>query len=252
MSKLFKVLFVLGSLLIIIVIFGIILLEIVLNGGVGGLMRNLKPNVNPNNPKVVKERNNTINEINSSFSDINKLGYFKEYATSTHDRCHRGESTWKRIEVYSNHCAYKITKYYGFNTDFKQTMLNFEKSLYKLGWKRPDYADDNPMEYLMGLYDSNYGSKLLYGDGLYDISNLPSSVATYSKNDQSLKIEFAEKSTKDFSDIDYAQRETSGIAVSRTTFEHKDFPSLPDLLNKITNDSRYVIVVAISKGYFEN
>ncbi len=252
MNKFINILIILGGILTVAAFCAVVLIILAINGGADGLWRNMKPNVDPNNSKVVIARNTTVTDINNSFSEINKLGYLKEYTTSFYDRCHRGESNWKRTDGYASQCAYKITSYYGFNGDFKQTILNFEKDINKLGWTATytDRDGNQPMQYLADVYDKSYGTKRLNGTGVYDVSNLPSSVARYSKNDQTIQIEFVEKSTTDFGDIEYAQRETSGIA--GTTYEKQNLPSLPELLKNITNENRYGIVIAITKKYFEN
>lgn len=200
----------------------------------------------------MQKREAVVDEIKSSFLEIEGLLPFEEYATSTHDRCHRGDNNLYRSDFYSNHCGYRITKFYGLNGDFRQLMLNFEEELIEHGWEVEEYAKENPMVSLMKDFDRNYGNKLLYEDGIYDVSNLGSSIAKYIKNDQEFRVEFAEKSTTDFQDIEYIQNEESGIAAAHETYEVKNFQNNPELFNKIVNENRYMIAISIQKEYYEN
>ena len=67
-----------------------------------------------------------------------------------------------------------------------------------------------------------------------------------------LEMEFAEKVTTNLEDIEYAQRETSGIAVAQETYEEKKFQDVPTTVYEITNKNRYVIVISIQKEYFKD
>ena len=88
---------------------------VMFNGGISGIYRNLKPKVNLTDKQVVSKRNNVITEINKSFNELNGLQEYEMYSSSLHDRCHRGESGWKRSDFYSNLCAYRVTKFYDRN-----------------------------------------------------------------------------------------------------------------------------------------
>ncbi|MFZ5424621.1 MAG: hypothetical protein ACOZAO_02360 [Patescibacteria group bacterium] len=224
---------------------------IAFNGGIKGAIQNLKPPINPYGKQAITQRATARQNIYKTFAEINDLKLFTEYATSSHDRCHKGKSSWKRTDAYSNTCVYKITKFYGFNEDFKETMFSFEDGLVNLGWKYLPHTDKYPMESLMEYYDKNHGAKLINSEGTYYVSNLPSSIATYLKVGQTLEINLAEKATHDLKSFEYTQKETSGTAGVEVTYEEKDLKDVYEVFEGITKQNQFVIAISIQTTYIK-
>jgi hypothetical protein len=101
---------------------------------------------------------------------------------------------------YAHRCTLRLTRYYGFDGDFRQRMLDFEKSLLSLSWKN-GLSDDpaaraQSVEYMLAsYYDQRPGM-------LVDSIPAPSG---YNAPGLVLELRWAERQTKDLSSLEYTQ-----------------------------------------------
>ncbi|MBK8823248.1 MAG: hypothetical protein IPN58_11740 [Anaerolineales bacterium] len=80
-------------------------LAIIFNGGLGGLISNLKPAPNPNSSAMNARREAVTAEINQSFEDLQNILHYNYYETATHDYCSRGDNNYKRSDGYAYRCS---------------------------------------------------------------------------------------------------------------------------------------------------
>lgn len=243
-----KILIIVSLIIIAIPILGYLLLVISFSGGIDGVISDLKPAPNPESSSIVAKRNVAKDSISNSFIELERQIGFSSYATSTHDRCYKGQNNWKVKDGYAHRCDYRLTKYYSFNGDFRQEMLGFDQKLLSLGWS-PNGLTMSKM--FVNYYDVYYGQDKSrprnFPEG-YLVSSLPT--PGYSKDSQRMELEFAERDTKDLFGIEYTQ-EVSGDT-SFETYENKNFQDIKTLFQKIIKDNKFVIVISLQQNYFQN
>lgn len=245
-----KVVVIVALILITIPLAGLTLIWIAFSGGID---REAKPAPDPNSSNIIAKRDAAKTSINQAFEALDASIGFTNYATSTHDRCYEGQNNWKVHDGYSHRCGYRVTRFYGFNGDFRQQMIDFEQKIDSIGWEHPDDGALTLRRIMEDYYDVYYGPDKAETRGFpgeYLVSNLPTPTIGYEKGAGVLEIEYAEKATKDLFQLEYAQ------ALSRDTlaetYENKDFQDINAVFQEITNDNDFVLVIAIQKDYFQN
>ncbi len=226
---------------------GYFILVLIFNGGVDGLISNLKPEPNPNSSAINANREAATARINQSFEALQNILHYHDYETATHDLCSRGSSSWKRSDGYAYRCSLRITKFYGFNGDFRQQMLDFERKIISLGWEPPVYRSDNPMEKMLEEYYDHYTT---YQSGDLVVSNLPSSDCRYQLGGLSLELEFAEKATHSFIHQNSIQKVIGHSYAEIYAEQHFQDSSL--VVKRITDTDRFVLIISIQKTYYQN
>jgi hypothetical protein len=237
-----KIIMAIISTIAFIVACGYLSLAITFEGGIDGFISNRKPAPNPNSSAMNAKREAVTAEINQAFDELQNSLHYNYYETATHDYCSRGNSSWKRSDGYAYLCSLRITKFYGFNGDFRQQIIDFEQKIISLGWTRPFYKSDNPCEKMLEEYYDPYPEKL--------VSDLPSFDCRYEKDDLSLEPEFAEKETRDFT-LQNAIQEVSG-GTYEEIYDEKNFQDSGSIIKKITAADRFVLIISIQKNYFQN
>ncbi len=221
---------------------GYFTLVLIFNGGLGGLISNLKPAPNPNSSAMNAKREVVTGEINQSFDELQNILQYNYYETATHDYCSRGDNGWKRSDGYAYRCSLRITKFYGFNGDFRQQMIDFEQKIINIGWNPPSYRSDNPCEKMLEEYYDPYLGKL--------VSDLPSRQCSYEKDSLSLETELAEKETRSFI-LQNAVQKVSGGSYDEI-YDEKIFQDGSVITKMITDIDRFVLIISIQKNYFQN
>lgn len=217
-------------------------LAIIFNGGLGGLISNLKPAPNPNSSAMNARREAVTAEINQSFEDLQNILHYNYYETATHDYCSRGDNNYKRSDGYAYRCSLRITKFYGFNGSFRQQMINFEQKIIGIGWNPPSYRPDTPCEKMLEEYYDPYPGKL--------VSDLPGRDCSYEIDGLSLESEFAEKETRNFT-LQNAVQKVSGGSYDEI-YDEKNFQDSSLVTKMITYTDRFVLIISIQKSYFQN
>jgi hypothetical protein len=224
-------------------------------GGVDGYVYNLKPQPSPENPKINTRRNQIKKDIESEFFQIEKYSNLKYYGTSVYDNCYEGDNNWKVKEGFAHRCDYRVTKFYGFNEDFRFKILSYENEITALGWSttRPedlglrgivtDYYDPHHSEKNSQLNVQDFGRDYL-------VSDLPDDT-NFDKDGMSMEVAFAERKTEDLSDLKRIQGYSS-IGSGIPFYEEKDFADIQITFSNITKDNTYVLAVSLNKNYFDN
>jgi hypothetical protein len=245
----------LGFILTIVFIFvcvyvtGYVILGSIFSGGITGFINNLKPEPNPNSWAMNAKREAATEEVNQYFDELQNILHYNYYNTATTDDCSKGHSSWKTGASLAYVCSLGIVKFYGFDGDFRQQMIDFEKKISSIGWK-PPYSPFNPMEKMLVEYydhpETNYS-----GDPV--VSNLPISDLYYEyekdkKGFLYLEVGFVEKESRDISRLDDMQG--IGFRDSDSFYEKTNFIDSRTVFNKITNINRFVLVIRIIKSYY--
>ena len=224
------------------------------SGGISGITSSLKSAPNPESVGIVKKREESKASINSAFSTLEESSGLTSYGASSHDHCYKGQNNWKVHDGYAYRCTYRVTRFYGFNQDFRTKMLDFEQMLVGSDWK-PTNGPDLPIKEIMqDYYDKYYDDKdpqisQNFG-GKYLVSDLPTPIGGYKNDTLTMDMDFAEKDTKYLFQIDYTQNITGDTF--DTTYEKKNFLDINSVFQNVTQHNKYVLALSLQEDYFQN
>lgn len=187
-------------------------------------------NPDPQDQKTVENRQASVQDIESELARVEEFLGLDPQASASYDQCYQGQNSFKRSDGYNHRCEYKITRYYGFNDEFREKTLAFEQ---RLSYYDEYYGPDAPQD---------------FGPDPYLVSNLPNIISGYSKDDLVMSIDFAERDTNNLSFIERAQ----GMPGIGQYYERKDFVDASKVFETVTNDNNYLLVVSLEQPYFEN
>ncbi len=102
-------------------------------GSLGGLISELKQPPDERTLSTLRAEIKTrLTSIQDGLAAIPGLTlYEKTYS----DMCAKGEHGWKRSDSFAYMCAYRVTYYYGANRDYKELLLDLEKTLEAGNWE---------------------------------------------------------------------------------------------------------------------
>ena len=219
-------------------------LYIMINGGISNTIRNLKPGPDLAGAALKSDRTKLAAEIHWAFQSVVTNTSFVYYATSSHDRCYPGQNNFHMTEGFAHRCTLRLTRFYGFDGDFRQGMIDFEKRSVAAGWKlgrnySKNLGDQN-MEYMMIHY--------------YDIRpnvtvDQIARPVGYNRGNLVLVVDWAERATQYFDSLAAIQRMDFGNLAS---YDRASFQSGNDFFRSATQDHRFILGVAIYGHYFEN
>jgi hypothetical protein len=231
------------------------------NGGIANTIRNLKPRPNLERASIKGDRENLNARITAQLEIVAAITGFKLYGSAKDDRCYAGENNWKRTEGYAHRCSLRLTRLFGFDGDFRQTMLDFEKKLLDSGWT----AGKRNMEHVMVQH---YDQRQVTLDGVPPPEG-------YKMPGLTLEIEWAEGTGKPILEAEdnqnkpqdafrrfWTQNTRSRLyglesnqrirAGSQDFYERSDYMNIQDAFNSATQIVRYVLSVSVYGHYFEN
>ncbi|MGI8425335.1 MAG: hypothetical protein ACR2M4_01800 [Actinomycetota bacterium] len=209
---------------------------IYMSGGFSGWISNLKSSPSPS--ELRDESRAAMARLAKDLKRIesNGLVFFDE---ARHDYCYEGLNDFKVQSDYSNRCDVRITRYYGFNGEFRPTIQKLESHIGKLGWSAESLLDRT-----LALYFDRYveaGKPRL-------VSDLPT--RRFSKKDLLLDMEYGQKETKFLTELRYAQN-VKGASLHET-FEKKKSVDADSLFLEILKDYEFVLAISVQARYFDN
>ena len=240
------------------------------SGGAGNIVRNLKPAPDVNGPSITHKRVKATGEIKAALAVVDAGAGFTSYATSTDDRCYKGENDWKIKEGYAHRCTVRETRFYGMSGDFRANMLGLEDLLASGGWQLPRSSlPEQPPASFREMFTKYYdvyctGNRIaVFGSGPVvgpqcEVSRLPRSASDgYKKGDLVLWIEYAERGEGNPFMMDFMQKVPIGglFKESDPTFnlyEKRNLQDVPALVRDIASSHRYAVSVTVQNTYFEN
>jgi hypothetical protein len=245
-------------------------MALLFSGGVGNIIRNARPAPDPHGPRITRARMKATEEIEAALTAIDSQAGFTSYATSTDDRCYKGENNWKIKDGYAHRCTVRMTRFYGLNGDFRAHVLGLEDSLASSGWQMPrSTSADLPPTTFREMFERYYdvycsGTRIaVFGSGPVtqprcEVSRLPrSSSDGYRKADLVLWIECAEREDGHHFMMDLTQRVPVGALFKEhdrkfNLYSKTDLQDVEALVQRITSSHRYVVSVTVQRTYFEN
>jgi hypothetical protein len=226
-------------------------LNILMSGGVGNTIKNTKPAPDIHSSKLVAKRMATQKTIEANLDALEISDGPAKYATSTHDRCYKGQNNYKVQDGYAYRCTFHVTRYYGMNGDFRAQMMAYEKLLRANGWRAPT---SNLEKIMTDFYDWNYNGQDPTFRKIYRrrflVSDLPRPYEGYRKDNLVLFFDYAERETTNLLPLDLAQQ-VSFDTLSET-YDRKDLQNTRAVFEEITKTHQYVVLISIQGTYFQN
>ena len=204
---------------------------IAFSGGINSIIRNHRSPPDFNSASMIAARSKLAREFESAFQSVEKNIGATSYTQSTHDLCARGENNWKIQEEFAYRCTVQVTHFYGFDGDFEQRLLSFEKAL-TLDWA--------PFEYTL--------NRVVNEEFEYYVDNIryPPS---YRARGLSLHLHVGKGDEANISDLARFQTASSRLA---PLHEEKSLQDTREIVTRIKRDHQYVLAIAINGNYFKN
>lgn len=230
------------------------------NGGFANTIRILTPRPNLQLASVKAHREKLDARIGARLEAIVVASGFKLYASARDDRCYDGENDWKRTDGYAHRCSLRLTRLLGFDSDFRPTMLDFEKSLLTSGWAAAGRNMDHEMAEYYDRHRSMLSDRLpLQG---YRMAGLALEISWTEGSSQSLQQPDDDRNRADpfgalevehnasrFRQLDSNQRIRAG---SKVFYERPEYMNTVEAFNSANLMVRYMLFVSVEGYYFEN
>jgi hypothetical protein len=247
MGKSAKWMIVLGAVVVALPLLAVMFFYVFLNGGIYGTILAMKPRPNLESPGIKRDRARLEADLDGAFQRVGANMDFAYYEESKHDVCYSGENNFMRSEGYANRCTLQVTRFYGFDGDFRQKMIDFEKGIIAAGWhfglgngdgryRFPSYSME---DYMLNYYDARPN---------VTVDQIAGPLG-YSKGPFDLRIKWAERNTTQRPSLELLQNATEHLG---GFYEDRNFQNIDDLFRRMTRDHRYVLAIAIQGNYFEN
>ena len=88
----------------------------------------------PKEEKLESLRGEAIKHLTQAHAEFGSFTGLTLYEKTYSDLCSKGTHSWKREDPYAYVCSCRLTYYYGTNREYKNLLLDLEKTLNDLGW----------------------------------------------------------------------------------------------------------------------
>jgi len=206
-------------------------------------------------PQLTSLRNAAITEINESFNQIDSSLHYEFFAQTKNDYCYTGQHNWKRFDYYDNRCEIRISRFYGFNGDFKNEMLSFENNLLGSGWESDgkfgiSYIIKNYYDEFYGTPKSRTSANDPDAGDEYLVSDLPT-VTNLKKETSTNKIYgFTNTTNRITMGVGYAEQKTEDFSPIYSRIDYEI--DVKKVFDTIIQKYKYELEISILKIYFED
>lgn len=198
----------------------------------------------PNEETLKTLRGDAVKDLTQAHAEFGLVTGLTLYEKTYSDMCAKGEHNWKRSESYAYICAYRLTYYYSTNREYKELLLELEKTLNDLGWKVGEQTPKQPTisEALQGSSDEIYLVELPYyirrtSDG-FRLTLVINGFDGYG-------VPWTKSS-------DEPDPFGFGIGLNEEIYKNASNQSPKEIFNKIISSGQKAIMIAISTEYFRN
>jgi hypothetical protein len=226
------------------IIIGVLILNFYISFGYGSINGFLAEHRNlPKEDKLELLRNDAIKQLTQAHAELGSLTGLTLYEKTYSDLCSKGTHGWKREDPYAYVCSYRLTYYYGTNREYKELLLDVEKSLDDLGWTIQNRSPKQPT--ISESIDQYSGEIFLV--------ELPVYVKKVSGDSVRLTINgfdgyggYWTKSSEEPTPLGF------GTALYQDIYKNESNKSPEEIFNEITSSGQDAIMIAISRQYFRN
>ena len=213
-----------------------------LSGGFGNLAKNLKSMPNPKSEAIARPREKVITEISGEFATLEQKTGLSNFGSEFLDECYEGQNNWKVHQGFAHRCSYRITRYYGFNNDFKMQMTNFLNSLFSIGWNtNTNYNSDSiamTYDYYRNVPSGSAPNPFLNG-------GMPA-------KKEALEMDINYQDARYLRNSLYDSQSIMLRAGYSKTYVNKQLLNVDTIVDTIAKNNQYLLVIKIEKDYFQN
>ena len=212
-----------------------------LYGGIAGFLAEYRNP--PKEDQLILLRGNAVEHLTQAHEELSSLAGLVLYNETYSDMCVKGNHTWKRSDSYAYICSYRLTYYYGTNREYKELLLDLEKTLNDSGW---EVLGRNPEQLAISEVIGEYSGEIF-------MVELP--VYQEEVSDGTIRLTI---NGFDGYGVHWTQsnREPSpfgfGVGISQEIYRNESDKSPEDIFSEIISLEQDAIMITISKEYFRN
>jgi hypothetical protein len=227
-----------------------------LSGGTGQFLMRLR--LKPNPAKLGPERAAATQRVHRALDELAAPVGLKPAppapgspAEGLHDECYKGQHNFEVKDPYAYRCSLRITRYYGADGDFRQLLLDLDRTLATLGWKGGDLP-----RVVQDYYDRYYGPgkpkpanpSFDRAGGMYLVSDLPPPT-TYRKSGLDLSLRYAERATTDLLPLELLQQ-VGHDAGATSIADQRRLVDATAVFRSVAAAHPYLVAIAAETDYF--
>jgi hypothetical protein len=231
---------------IILIVVGLVIFNFFISFGYGSFWGFLSELRNPPSEKKLESlRSDAIEQLSQSHTELGSLTGLTLYEKTYSDMCAKGEHGWKREDSYAYVCSYRLTYYYGTDREYKELLLDLEKTLSELGWNPENRTPKRPTisEAIGGYTGDIFLAELpIYVQKMPDGHTIKLRINTFNGYDR----DWIRSSREEPDPFGF------GIGINQEIYKDASDRSPEEIFNEITSSGQEAIMIAISREYFRN
>ena len=209
----------------------------------------------PKEEKLESLRADAINQLTQAHAEFSSLTGITLYEKTYSDMCAKGEHGWKREDSYAYICSYRLTYYYRTSREYKELLLDVDKTVNDLGW----IQSRTPKQPTIGKSISQHPGEIylaefpFYTKKISDNYRAENICLEYYCKRMNLAINgfdgyggYWTKSSEEPDPFGF------GIGIQQQIYKDASNKSPEEIFTAITSSGQDVIMISISKVYFEN
>ena len=199
----------------------------------------------PREEKLASLRSDAIEQLTQAHTGLGSVTGLTLHEQTYSDMCAKGEHGWKREDSYAYVCSYRLTYYYGTDREYKELLLDLEKTLNNLGWDTENRTPKQPTisEAIGGYSGDIFLAELpIYVQKAPDGHTIKLSINTFNGYDRDW-IRSSQEEPNPFG---------FGIGLNQEIHKDASDQSPEEIFNEITSSGQEAIMIAISREYFRN
>jgi hypothetical protein len=219
-------------------------LFVTMNGGIYSIILNMRSRPDLDSPDLQRARTRLEEQIDAEFSRAMEKTGFARYQISKQDSCYDGVNNWKHQDGFAHRCTLRVTNFYGFDGDFRNAMLDFEKALLAAGW----HSNIHDMAWSL----TNNSAVAQDRPTGRPANQYPDSINPYYKGGFALDIGWAQRGETRLFHLENTQAHNIGWINENNFYDQRKLADVGNVFREVTRDHTYIAAIAISGHYFEN
>ncbi len=209
----------------------------------------------PKEEKLESLRGDAIKQLTQAHTELGSVTGLTLYEKTYSDMCAKGEHGWKREDSFAYVCSYRLTYYYETNREYKELLLDLEKTVNNLGWtqsrtpRQPTISESirqHPGEIYLAEFPF-YNKEI---SANYPVENI--CLHSYCKRIYLAINGFYGDSGYWTTSNEEPDPFGFGIGILQEIYKNESNKSPEEIFNQITSSGQDAIMIAISKEYFRN
>ena len=228
----------------ILIIIGLLILNFYISFGYGSFAGFLAEHRNlPKEEKLELLRSDAIKDLTQAHAEFGSFTGLTLHEKTYSDLCSKGTHSWKREDPYAYVCSYRLTRYYGTNREYKNLLLDLEKTLNDLGWVLQGRSPGQPT---ISESISRYSGEIFLVELPVYVRKEPDGNIHLTINGFDGYGGYWTTSSEEPAPLGF------GTARYQDIYRNESNKSPEEIFNEITSSGQDAIMIAISKVYFEN